>query len=121
MKKTTLYLRIEAGLIFVACLYIYHYLHFNLLLFVVLLLVVDVFMIGYVTKNNATGALVYNLGHSFIIPALVIVLGLMTGSDLLIGGSIIWVAHIGFDRALGYGLKLDSGFNDTHLGKIGKN
>ena len=28
-------------------------------------------------------------------------------------------AHIGIDRALGYGLKLPSGFKHTHLGVIG--
>jgi hypothetical protein len=35
---------------------------------------------------------------------------------LLVG--IIWVAHIGFDRLLGYGLKYETGFKDTHLGKV---
>jgi len=28
-------------------------------------------------------------------------------------------AHIGFDRALGYGLKYSKGFGYTHLGRIG--
>ena len=32
----------------------------------------------------------------------------------------IWTAHIAMDRALGYGLKLPTGFTDTHLGRIGK-
>jgi hypothetical protein len=29
---------------------------------------------------------------------------------------LIWTAHIGFDRALGIGLKYPTGFGDTHLG-----
>jgi hypothetical protein len=29
-------------------------------------------------------------------------------------------AHIGIDRALGYGLKYSTGFGFTHLGRIGK-
>lgn len=33
---------------------------------------------------------------------------------------LIWSAHIGFDRALGYGLKYASGFGATHLGRIGR-
>ena len=33
---------------------------------------------------------------------------------------LIWCAHIGFDRALGYGLKYASGFAATHLGRIGR-
>jgi hypothetical protein len=31
---------------------------------------------------------------------------------------VIWVAHIGFDRLLGYGLKYPTAFKDTHLGKV---
>jgi hypothetical protein len=34
--------------------------------------------------------------------------------------ALIWLAHIGFDRMLGYGLKYQSGFGDTHLGRIGR-
>jgi hypothetical protein len=30
------------------------------------------------------------------------------------------MAHIGFDRALGFGLKYASGFGDSHLGRIGR-
>jgi hypothetical protein len=33
--------------------------------------------------------------------------------------ALIWLAHIGIDRALGYGLKYASGFGFTHLGRIG--
>ncbi len=33
---------------------------------------------------------------------------------------LIWIAHIGLDRALGYGLKYSTGFGDTHLGRIGR-
>ena len=32
--------------------------------------------------------------------------------------ALVWIAHIGFDRALGYGLKYPSAFADTHLGRI---
>ncbi len=32
----------------------------------------------------------------------------------------VWTAHIAMDRALGYGLKLSTGFSDTHLGRIGQ-
>lgn len=39
---------------------------------------------------------------------------------MLMAGALIWIAHVGMDRALGYGLKRDTGFRDTHLGRIGK-
>jgi hypothetical protein len=45
--------------------------------------------------------------------------GLALG-PLAYGLAAIWVAHIGFDRLLGYGLKLETGFEQTHLGPIGK-
>jgi len=32
----------------------------------------------------------------------------------------ILIAHVGMDRMLGYGLKLPSSFQDTHLGRIGR-
>ncbi len=32
----------------------------------------------------------------------------------------VLVAHVGMDRAAGYGLKLTTSFQDTHLGRIGK-
>ncbi|MDD9911252.1 MAG: DUF4260 family protein, partial [Ahrensia sp.] len=34
--------------------------------------------------------------------------------------ALIWAAHISGDRALGYGLKYESNFKHTHLGKIGR-
>ena len=32
--------------------------------------------------------------------------------------SLVWFAHIGLDRGLGYGLKLPAGFKHTHLGRL---
>ena len=32
---------------------------------------------------------------------------------------MIWAAHIGIDRALGFGLKYPDAFSSTHLGGIG--
>ena len=32
----------------------------------------------------------------------------------------LWLAHSGFDRMLGYGLKAQTSFKDTHLGRLGK-
>jgi hypothetical protein len=46
--------------------------------------------------------------------------GFTAGSPIVLSLAIIWLAHIGFDRALGYGLKYAAGFGFTHLGRIGK-
>lgn len=34
--------------------------------------------------------------------------------------AVVFLTHIGLDRALGYGLKLPTDFRDTHLGRIGR-
>jgi hypothetical protein len=66
------------------------------------------------------GALVYNAAHSYLGPMAMMTGGFATASPLVLSIAMIWLAHIGFDRALGYGLKYSSGFTDTHLGRIGK-
>ena len=118
MKQPVLYQRLESALIFIASLYFYLHLHFNLIWFVILLLSIDVFIVGYLF-SKFTGAFIYNLGHTYIIPALILVFGTVTGTSLLIALGLIWSAHIGMDRAFGYGLKFNTGFQDTHLGHIG--
>lgn len=119
MKLPILYQRIEATAGILTCLYFYAHLHYNWLWFIVLWISIDLFMIGY-AKNNKLGAHVYNIGHSLTVPLVILVGGTISSTDWLVAGSIIWLAHITIDRMLGYGLKNDTGFTDTHLGKIGK-
>lgn len=88
------------------------------LVFALLLLVPDLVMLGYL-HSPRLGTLTYNLGHSYAGPALLALLGLLAG-PLAYGLAAIWLAHIGMDRALGYGLKTGTGFEQTHLGAIGK-
>jgi hypothetical protein len=45
-------------------------------------------------------------------------LGLGLDVPMLLQASLIWFAHIGFDRALGFGLKFPLGFRVTHLGVL---
>ena len=86
--------------------------------FVALLLVPDVFMLGYLAGPRAGGA-IYNFGHLLLWPFLLAGIGVLMANSLLIAVGAIWLAHIGMDRAVGYGFKLSSGFKDTHLGRIG--
>lgn len=88
------------------------------LVFSLLFLAPDLFMLGYM-RSARTGAAIYNLGHSFVAPALLAALGFVIG-PVAFGLAAIWMAHIGFDRMLGYGLKLNGRFEETHLGLIGK-
>lgn len=119
MQKIINILKSEALAFFIAAVWAYFLLGASWWLFLVFLLVPDVFMVGYV-RNSKFGALVYNVGHTYVTPALLFCVFLVTHQFVLVPISIIWIAHISMDRVLGFGLKLDSGFKDTHLGRIGK-
>lgn len=88
-------------------------------LFAVLFLAPDLSFAGYLAGPRL-GALTYNLAHSLIGPLLLAGAGLVADQSLAVALALIWLAHIGFDRALGYGLKSPLDFGVTHLGLIGK-
>ncbi|MCW2586126.1 MAG: hypothetical protein JWN55_1642 [Frankiales bacterium] len=83
-----------------------------------LLLLPDLAMAGYARSSKA-GALAYNVAHSYPAPALLGAWAVLSEASVGQGLALIWFAHIGMDRALGYGLKYDTDFHDTHLGRIG--
>ena len=91
----------------------------NWILFAVLLFAPDLTMLGYL-RGPRIGAGAYNLVHLKILPLALGSLGLLTNNALEIQLALIWFAHIGIDRAAGYGLKLETGFSDTTLGRIGR-
>lgn len=66
------------------------------------------------------GALGYNAVHTYGFGAAVMAGGMIFTCPLAVALGWLWLGHVGFDRMLGYGLKLPSGFQDTHLGRIGK-
>ena len=66
------------------------------------------------------GAMMYNAAHSYMVPMALMTVGFAMAEPLVLSIAMIWLAHIGFDRALGYGLKYASGFTFTHLGRIGR-
>jgi hypothetical protein len=86
-------------------------------LFALLFLLPDLGMIGYLRGPKA-GAFTYNLTHTHAGPMVLAALAWAAAPSLL-PVAAIWFAHIGFDRALGYGLKLET-FGRTHLGRIGR-
>jgi hypothetical protein len=86
-------------------------------LFAILFLAPDVSFLGYLAGARI-GAAVYNTFHSYAGPLLLAAAAVALGSSTAI--PLIWVAHIGLDRLVGYGLKYPSAFGDTHLGTIGR-
>lgn len=85
-------------------------------LFAALILLPDLAMAGYLV-NTRIGALCYNAAHNYAAPAMLAALGLL-GATWAIPLALIWTAHIGVDRAIGYGLKYASHFKDTHLARV---
>lgn len=83
-------------------------------LFAILIFAPDLAMAGY-AFGPRIGAVAYNATHSYIGPSLLAVLGWIFGGPMMLPLAAIWVAHIGLDRAIGYGLKHRSGFMTTHL------
>ena len=115
--RTATVLKLEGGAVALASGAVYQMSDGSGLLFALLFLVPDVFMLGYL-RNPRFGALVYNLGHTYLTPLVLTGIWLLASTPALLWVSLIWIAHIGFDRALGYGLKDSSGFKNTHLQRI---
>lgn len=88
-------------------------------LFVLLILAPDLAMLGYLA-GPAAGAILYNAFHILVWPVVLLFVGLWADNSIAVQVAAIWIAHIAMDRALGYGLKLPTGFSDTHLGRIRK-
>ena len=109
------WLRAEGLAVLALSVTLYWVLGASWLWFALLFLAPDLSFAGYLAGPR-TGALAYNLAHTYVLP-----LGLVTVALLLELGrpaqlGLIWTAHLGFDRALGFGLKYPTAFADTHLG-----
>ncbi|WP_240620512.1 DUF4260 family protein [Limnohabitans planktonicus] len=91
---------------------------FSWLEFGIWFLLPDVAILAYVLGNERLGMWAYNLTHSTVGAGLLAVLGLALNAPLFLQAALIWFAHIGFDRALGFGLKFPLGFRVTHLGVL---
>jgi hypothetical protein len=111
------YLQLEGLAVLALLTLFYASRHWSWWWFGILFFAPDLFMLGYLV-NRRVGALVYNLGHTYTTPAVLLAAGLLAHVPALLAGGTIWGAHIGFDRLLGYGLKADTGFKDTHLQKL---
>jgi hypothetical protein len=87
--------------------------------YALLFLVPDLSFLGYLAGPRV-GAIIYNAAHSYMAPMTLMTTGFGLDSPLTLSIAMIWLAHIGIDRALGFGLKYSAGFGFTHLGRIGK-
>jgi Domain of unknown function (DUF4260) len=117
MSLPSVLLRLEGAALLAVAAFLYARSDASWLLFALLLLAPDVGMVGYLRGSRA-GAVLYNLFHTSLLPAGLAVVGVIAESRAAVAVALIWLAHIGMDRALGFGLKYPTEFRDTHLGRV---
>jgi hypothetical protein len=112
-----LLLRLEGAAVLAGSLALYFDQDFGWLPLVVLLLAPDLAMVGYAAGPRA-GAVAYDITHLEALPVALGVVGVLATATRPVQLALIWLAHIGADRLLGYGLKYPSAFGDTHLQRV---
>lgn len=109
-----LLLRLEGLAVLFGATLFYGHLGEGWVLFVALFFAPDLAIAAY-AAGPRTGAAAYNAAHSYIGPIALAAAALLAGRSTLAAAGLVWAAHIGFDRALGFGLKYATAFGHTHL------
>jgi hypothetical protein len=110
-------LRAEGIAVAAAAVTLYFHEGYEWWLLVVLVLAPDLSMLGYLAGPRV-GAVTYDLVHTYVAPVLLATAGVIWDSYTALKLALIWLTHIGVDRAVGYGLKYPSDFKDTHLQRV---
>lgn len=117
LKQPSALLRLEGFVLFAVSVALFFHFGGTLWRFLLLLLVPDLTMAGY-ALNVRVGAVIYNAGHTLAVPVALGGAALVTNRPEILPFVLIWTAHIGMDRMLGYGLKYPTYFADTHLQRL---
>jgi hypothetical protein len=96
---------------------LYFHLGFAWWLLLAFVLAPDLSAAGYI-GGPRIGAAIYDAGHTYVLPLALTIGGLLTDTDVAMQVGLIWLTHIGVDRAAGYGLKYPTSFKDTHLQRV---
>ena len=86
-------------------------------LFAVAFLAPDLAFLGFLAGARA-GTAAYNAAHTYALPLGLMVLAVIGTSRPAGLAALIWIAHIGFDRVLGFGLKYEGDPKDTHFRRL---
>jgi hypothetical protein len=112
-----LLLRLEGLAVAAGAVVLYFHADFGWVLFVALILAPDLSFAGY-AFGPKVGAIAYDALHTEVFPVVLGTLGVVSDSGGATKVALIWLAHIGADRLLGYGLKYPTAFKDTHLSRV---
>ncbi|HKP09682.1 MAG TPA: DUF4260 domain-containing protein [Gaiella sp.] len=110
-------LHVEGVVVAAAAVALYFHLGYPWWLFLVLILAPDLSMGGY-AAGPVVGRATYDAAHTYALPVALAAIGVLADVEVAVQIGLIWTAHIGVDRAIGYGLKYRSGFKDTHLQRV---
>jgi hypothetical protein len=110
-------LHLEGLVVLVGALIFYAALNGHWLLFILLFLVPDLSFLAYFAGRK-TGSIIYNIVHSCVLPFILFMIGLLYDHALTMQIAVIWFAHIGTDRLVGYGLKYPNDFKTSHLSRV---
>ena len=87
-------------------------------LFLLLLLAPDLSLLGYLAGPRA-GAVAYDAVHVMLGPLALLGVGWWLGGGasmaVAVAVALVWLAHIGMDRMVGYGLKYPDSDKRTHF------
>jgi hypothetical protein len=110
-------LHVEGLALLVGAIALYFHFDYGWLALLLLFLAPDLSMLGYL-GGPRLGALAYDVVHTSALPIALVLAGVLGGIGVATQLALIWLAHIGLDRLLGYGLKYPTGFKDTHLQRV---
>lgn len=110
-------LRLEGLAVLASALVLYFHADYSWLLLLLLILAPDLAALGYL-GGPSVGAACYDVVHTYVLPIVLGVVGVLADAETAMQVALIWFAHIGVDRFLGYGLKYPTGFKDTHLQRV---
>jgi hypothetical protein len=112
-------LKLEEAAMFLLSICLFGQLHYAWYWWLIWILAPDLSMLAYLAGNRA-GALGYNFVHHKGVAIVVYLTGLYMYNPALEFAGLILFGHSSMDRGMGYGLKYFTGFQDTHLGRVGK-
>ena len=110
-------LRLEGLALGAAAVVVYFHEGYGWILFLALILAPDL-SFGAYAFGPKTGAVVYDLLHTEVFAVALGTAGLVSGGKLATELALIWLAHIGVDRLVGYGLKYPTAFDETHFSRV---
>ena len=116
-SKPGIWLRVEGVFVLALSLFSYRAAGAHWGIFFLLFLWPDLSILGYLVSARL-GSRLYNLVHTSVFPLALAGVSVYRHDARLLAFALIWFAHIGMDRALGFGLKYPTFFKDTHLQRV---